>query len=189
MKKTILAFLALSLILVISSCAKKEEKDNGGTMTDHIDIESLEKDSLNISIEVPEKWVESSSSYFGTEIRHYMSLLEGNKDSFAESISVTAEKLPKDGTLESYVEGNVNALEITFTDFKTISPVSTVKVGGYDGANFVFSYSAGTFDIVIDQSFVVIDDTAYMIMCNATTDSYDGFKDIFAKARETFKIN
>ncbi len=187
MKKTILAFLVLSLILVFSSCSEEESK--GGTMADHIDIETLEKDSLNISIEVPEKWVESSSSYYGTEVRHYMSLLEGTKDSFAESISVTAEKLPKDGTLKTYVESNVNALEITFTDFEILSPVTELKVGEYDGANVVFSYSAGTFDIVIDQSFVVIDGTAYIIMCNATTHSYDDFKDIFVKARETFKIN
>jgi len=186
MKKTILAFLVLSLVLIFSSCSNKEA---GGTMADHIDIETIEKDSLNVSIEVPEKWTASSSSYFGTEIRQYMSPLEGGADNFSESISVTVEKLSEGTTLESYVESNVHALEITFQDFNIISPAANVKIGEYDGANVVFSYFSNGYSIVIDQSFVVIDGTAYIIMCNATTETYDGYKDIFEKARETFKIN
>lgn len=187
MKKTLLVFLALTLIFTFASC--KDDQDKSGTLADHVDIETLEKDSLNITLELPDSWVESSSSYQGTEIRHYMSLLEGNNDNFAESVAVTVEKLAKDTTIEEYTKSNLDTLEMTFSDFKIITEPESVKIGKFDGIRAVFSYSAGNYNIVIDQSFAIIDGSAYIIMCNATSDSYEDFSEIFATARETFKIN
>lgn len=186
MKKILLVFLTLSLIFTFTSC--KEDQDKSGTLADHVDIETLEKDSLNITLELPDTWVESSSSFQGTEIRHYMSLLEGNNDNFAESVAVTVEKLEKATTIEEYAKSNLDALEMTFSDFEIITEPENVKIGEYDGIRTVFSYSAGTYDVVIDQSFAIIDGSVYIIMCNATSDSYEEFSDIFASVRESFKI-
>ena len=77
---------------------------------------------------------------------------------------------------------------MTFTGFELLTEPEDVKVGEYDGIHTVFSYSAGTHEIIIDQSFAVIDNTAYIIMCNATADSYEDFLDIFSTARESFKL-
>lgn len=186
MKKLLLAVLITALIFTFASC--KEKETNEGTLADHVDIETLEKDSLNITLDLPDSWDESSSSYQGTEIRHYMSLLEGNGDFFAESVAVTAEKLERETTVMDYAKANLDTLKMTFTDFEIITEPESVKVGEYDGIHAVFSYSVGTHEIVIDQSFAVVGDRAYIIMCNSTTDSYEDFVDIFNAARESFKI-
>lgn len=187
MKKLLLAVLITSLVFTFASC--KEKEANEGTLADHVGIETIEKDSLNIVLNLPDSWTESSSSYQGTEIRHYMSLLEGNGDFFAESVAVTAEKLEKETSVKDYAEANLDALKMTFTDFKLITEPESVKVGSYDGIRAVFSYSAGAYEIVIDQSFAIVGDRAYIIMCNSTAESYEEFLDIFDTARESFKIN
>ncbi len=186
MKKLLLTVLVVSLVFTAVSC--KEKETNEGTLADHVEIETLEKDSLDITLDLPDSWDESSSSYQGTEIRHYMSLLEGNGDFFAESVAVTAEKLEKETTVEEYAQANLDALKMTFADFELISEPESVKVGEYDGIRAVFSYTAGTIEVIIDQSFAVIGDRAYIIMCNSTADSYEDFVDIFNTALESFKI-
>lgn len=187
MKKLLLAVLIVCLTFAFVSC--KENETNEGTLADHVGIETIEKDSLNITLAIPDSWEESSSSYQGTEIRHYMSPLEENNDFFAESIAITAETLENETTVKEYADANLNTLKMTFADFKVISEPEDVKVGEYDGIRAVFSYTAGTHEIIIDQSFAIADGRAYIIMCNATTDSYDRFVAIFDAARETFKIN
>lgn len=187
MKKIIPAFLALALSLTLFSCSQKAEGD--GTMADHIDINTLENDSLDVSIEVPDTWHVSSESFFGDESRHYTSPTENSKDNFLERISIISGPVSEGTTLESFTENNVDSCKFSYPDFKEISAVQKVAAGEFEASNFVFSYSQGALEIVVDLTFVVTNDKAYMITCNATSDSYEAYRDIFVKARETFKIN
>ena len=189
MKKALFVFLVLCLALTLGACKKEETPSGGETMVEHIDIETLEKDSLNVSLEVPDSWEISSSSYLGTEIRRYGSKLSGNSDTFAESISVTSEEFSGDVELSEYVERNVENYKKTFTNFKIISEPSPVTVGEFEGIRVVFSYSTGALSVVVDQTFVLSDTNVYIIICNAARDSYEEFKDIFDTALKSFKIN
>jgi hypothetical protein len=47
----------------------------------------------------------------------------------------------------------------------------------------------GTYKIIIEEAFVMEGGNMYIIMTNATTDSYENYKDIFKTARDSFKIN
>jgi hypothetical protein len=189
MKKIILTTLIAILCLLISSCKTTPTSLDEGGFGAGLGIEELESDSINISISVPESWEESSSSYLGTEIRHYRSPLETQSDIFAESLSVTTEKLEEETNLDEYVNKNVENLKLTFSDFEIVSPVSDEKIGEYDGKVVSFSYTMGTYKIVIEEAFVMKDGNMYIIMSNATTDSYENYKDVFKTARDSFKIN
>ncbi|MBR5460377.1 MAG: DcrB-related protein [Clostridia bacterium] len=188
MKKTFLIILTLALLLSFSSCREKSNGDDEGFGKD-VDIEILEEDSLNVILLLPDTWTESSSSYQGTEIRHYTSPSDGKGDVFSESISITTEALKEETTLEAYTSANVEIFKRIFNDFKMISEAETITLGGVDGMRVVYSYTAGAIHIVIDQTFVINDGKAYMITCNATEDSYAEYSDIFSSAIESFKIS
>ncbi len=188
MKKTFLVLFVLVLILSLTACREKEEHEGSG-INGNLDIEILEGDSLNVYVSLPEDWKASSSSYQGTEIRHYTSPVKSESDIFSESVSVTAETLREEMTLEAYTNANIEVFKKTFDGFKMISEAKSVELGELDGMRVVYSYSAGSLDIVIDQTFAVSGGRAYMIMCNATADSYGEYEDIFTSAIESFKIN
>ena len=185
MKKALFLLLSLAVVFTFSAC--REEPHNEG-FGEGLEIEDLESDSLNVYLTIPEIWEKSASSFQGTEIRHYMSPLSASGDSFSESISVAVEKLKTDTSLEEYVSSNIDAFRMTFTDFEMMTEPTEVKMGEYDALYAVYSYSSMGYDIVIDHTFAMIDGKAYMIMCNATKDSYEEYADIFAVARESFEI-
>jgi hypothetical protein len=189
MKKTALVLLVLALVLTFTACRNDEYEDKDSGFAENIDAETIEKDSLGVSVDVPDNWIETSSSFQGAEIRHYMSPAESNSDLFSESVAITSEVLEGTPVLDDYVSANLENLKITFTDFEVISEPTHIKAGEYDASNVVFKYSSGAYDIVIDQTFLLSGNTAYIIICNATSETYDTYKDIFTQAKESFKIN
>lgn len=188
MKKTFLIILTLALLLTFASCRKNTNGDDEGFGKD-VDIEMLEGDSLNVVLLLPETWTESSSSYQGTEIRHYTAPSDGKGDVFSESISVTTEAVKEEMTLEAYTNANVDVFKKIFNGFKMISEAEAIALGDVDGMRVVYSYTAGALNIVIDQTFAIKDGKAYMITCNATEESYGEYSEIFSSAIESFKIN
>ena len=186
MKKASIIILTLLVVLAFASCKNTENKSEG--FGNDLDIEYIEKDSLNFSLDLPFDWTESSSSYLGTEVRHYNSKLDGPTDDIAESISVTMEKPENYTSVDEYAKANIENLKITFADFKIISDLQTEKIGDFEGLGATFSYTMGVYKIVIEQSFVMTDDGMYIITCTATDKSYDGFKDVFKSAKESFKV-
>ena len=187
MKKIISAFLVVAFSFVLFACNQKISNNNSDSQAN---TKPSVDDALNVSIEVPEDWNAFPDNINGNPSRDYISPSKDGKFSI-ERISIIEVPISEETTLESFTTSNIERQESNYKDksFEIISPAQDVKAGSFDGMNAVFSYTEGTLTIVVDLTFVVTDNTAYIIMCNTTDDSYDDYKDIFAKARETFKIN
>ncbi len=185
MKKILLILAIFALVFSCASCKEEE----GREILDDVDIEFLEDDSLDFSVTVPEDWEKTHSSYMGSEIRHYTAGADDTKDDYFESISITTEKVEETLTLDSYVDTNLESLEMFYGDFKIISDKESVEIDGLDAVRVVYSYSMGTFSVVTEQVFVMKDSTVYNVVCIAEEENLEKYQDIFKKAWESFKIN
>lgn len=185
MKKYLILSLIMILALSLFSC-KKAEENEGGFYSD-LEISEIEEDSLGVEISVPESWTVSHSDYLGTEIRHYTAPQSDTRDAFLESISITTEE--KTGTIDEYINANLENLEVFYADFKTLEDRQTLEVDGKTAEKIAYSYSLGTFDVACTQYFVFDGDKVYIVLCTADKDDFENYKDIFSSSFETFKIS
>ena len=183
MKKNLVLLCLVCLCLAFSSCKKHVDEGFAGDVS----YKETNRDTLGVSMTIPDNWVCESSEFEGIQNRRYTSLL-GENDKFAESISVAAEKADSSKTLEEYAQENVDAIGMFYENFEIIEDVRDEKIGAENGKRFVYSYSMGTYDVVVDQSLVLIDGKLYIIICNSQPDSYPEYKEIFNTALKSFKV-
>ena len=134
----------------------------------------------------PHGW-EQKSGLMGTDLI-LLSPQEGAGDSFRENVNVTVEKVPKPLSHQGYVDASAASLKKTLSlkDEFTYKPTSVNGVSGYVAQ---IRHRMGVFDLVLDSYIVIQGDTSYIISCTATEESYDSYRDKFAKIVSTFSLN
>ncbi len=192
MKKSILIFLALSLILTFSSCKKGEtQKDNEGGFATDLGIEKIDTqdDNLNFTIDGLEKWAVFSVTRNGYPERTYYSPNDENGNTTNANISVTAIE-PDNESLGTFSEKFYDSIKNSVSEFEVIAELTPSKLSVYDALYCAYSYSAmGIQKIIIEQTFALVEGKIYMITCTSPESSYENYREIFGKAIENFKFS
>jgi hypothetical protein len=160
------------LIALFSSCSEK-------------DPDRYYNDKDDFSIKFPKEW-ENKEGFMGTAVIS-LSLKEGNADQFRENVNVVVEQLPREMSLDEYVDASIPNLAKVITDFRE-NEKGITTINDHDARWLVYSGRMGMINLKCIQYYMVDGKRGYVITCSATSESYDNYRRTFDDVATSFEF-
>ena len=161
--------LFLFLILLSAGCGKSDDPNR------HYEKEG------GFSYVPPEGW--KMSEYPGLKYRIHLGAFE---DNFAPNINVVDEEY--DGSLESYVDANIETMRNFIEGFKLVEREPFVTNEG--ARSIKLTVEGEHYQRLLTQYFYLFDggEKKYIVTCSALADNAGNFEPLFDKCVKTFRI-
>ena len=167
-------FLAVSFLLLFSSCGKDDNTIQGGEVI-----------TSGISVTFPEDWIIDVFET-GPLVFIGFSPIDGETDNFQESINLVTETVDTLG-LSEYVDATISSIENSIDNFTQISTFPK-SVNGLNAIRLVYTGSFNNQDLKYLDYIFLVDGIGYVITCTALEDTYDDFEALFESIAESFQM-
>ena len=166
MKKKMLAWFLIALLLLSSGCRK-------ATLEDYKLFRST---PLGISVEYPDYWEKTQDNKNG--IVAFVTPTEGYADDYLDNVSVQRFVLDMEGetAYNDYVKGYVSNLESTLANYNLVSETETT-LGGEEAYQIVYESSSddGADELRVMQLFAQLGGRVYVVTFVAEFSAYTYF--------------
>ncbi len=154
----------------------------GACVNNPTDLSNIFEDKyVGFSINYPKDWNFDSSRY------HIKAPLQGDKDSFNETVTLNLENLPMAIKLEEYASSTETTFKLEDPNFKLLKK-ETTKIDGKPVVIFSYATSIQNKPYENKVALLIKGTTAFTIQCNARKDALGFYKKIFADILNSIKI-
>lgn len=137
------------------------------------------------SFTIPSNWTQVSAA--GAEIA-FQSPPPAVPGAVPATVNVVLEKLPSASvTLDEYDKAGEANLKQQFTDYKLIS-LEKVTVDGRPAYRRIYTATIANRLLQLEQVYLIERDTAYIISCGATQDTFATYTTVFSQISGTFTL-
>ena len=111
---------------------------------------------------------------------------EGASDKFRENVTVFANELPPDWTLEEAFTRSIDLAKTVQPHFKE-QERGLVSIGGREAMWIIFSSKVGKLKAQYMLHFFINDNRSYLVSCTSTPDEFPEYRRTFEKIVQSFR--
>jgi hypothetical protein len=117
----------------------------------------------------------------------FSSSIGGPWDTFQETLSIAAEPVSAQTTLDEYTESRITTLKETISNFQVVEEASTI-LAGLPAYSIVYTGKMNEQNLKWMQLWTIKDETAFVIVYTASQSQYESFLGIIQRMMGTFEI-